>query len=79
LTHCRHSGKIILSISVKFTFSWATTDIVAPHYGQPTLWKFDHFITEWEATVEVNMTPVESNDDDMFLWESEENESKERF
>jgi len=39
-------------------FSWATTDIVAPHFGQPTLWKFDNFVTEWENAVEVEMTPV---------------------
>lgn len=25
-------------------FSWDTTDIVAPHFGQPTLWKFGSFI-----------------------------------
>lgn len=21
---------------------------MSPHYGQPTLWKFEPFITEWE-------------------------------
>jgi len=34
-------------------FNWATTDIVTPHYGQPTLWKFKPIITEWEAEVEM--------------------------
>jgi len=48
-------------------FSWATTDIVAPHYGQPTVWKFDHFITDWETAVEVNMTPIRQIHHDDFM------------
>ncbi|KAK0418991.1 hypothetical protein QR680_013894 [Steinernema hermaphroditum] len=36
-------------------FSWGTTDIVSPHYGQPTVWKFDPVITEWETSVEVDL------------------------
>jgi len=36
-------------------FSWATTDIVTNHYGQPSLWKFQPFITEWETEVTVDM------------------------
>ena len=36
-------------------FSWDTTDIDAPHYGQPTLWKFEPFVTEWEADVSVDI------------------------
>jgi len=36
-------------------FSWNTTDIDAPHYGQPTLWKFGPFITEWEAEVSADI------------------------
>jgi hypothetical protein len=36
-------------------FSWKTTDIVAPHYGQPTLWKFGPLITEWETPVKSDL------------------------
>ncbi|KAE9555852.1 hypothetical protein FO519_000937 [Halicephalobus sp. NKZ332] len=36
-------------------FSWNTTDIDSPHYGQPTLWNFGPFITEWEAEVSVDI------------------------
>jgi hypothetical protein len=32
-------------------FSWKDTDIVAPHYGQPTVWKFKPLTTEWESIV----------------------------
>ncbi|KAI6220097.1 putative phospholipase B-like 2 [Aphelenchoides fujianensis] len=36
-------------------FDWSKTDIDAPHYGQPTVWKFEPFVTEWETPVEVNL------------------------
>uniref|UniRef100_A0AC34QIA7 Phospholipase B-like n=1 Tax=Panagrolaimus sp. JU765 TaxID=591449 RepID=A0AC34QIA7_9BILA len=35
-------------------FNWNTTDIVAPHYGQPTVWNFKPFVVEWEADVTVD-------------------------
>ncbi|KAI6188670.1 putative phospholipase B-like 2 [Aphelenchoides besseyi] len=44
-------------------FNWETTDIVAPHYGQPTLWKFDPFVVEWETKVAVDLNPIRSNYD----------------
>uniref|UniRef100_A0A0R3RHQ1 Phospholipase B-like n=1 Tax=Elaeophora elaphi TaxID=1147741 RepID=A0A0R3RHQ1_9BILA len=31
-------------------FSWATTDIQAKHYGQPTVWQFEEMETQWETT-----------------------------
>lgn len=40
-----------------YIFSWNTTDIVAPHYGQPTLWNFKPFVTEWENTYTVQFKP----------------------
>ncbi|MCP9259037.1 putative phospholipase B-like 2 [Dirofilaria immitis] len=30
-------------------FSWATTDIQAKHYGQPTVWQFKEMETNWET------------------------------
>ncbi|TKR66837.1 hypothetical protein L596_023072 [Steinernema carpocapsae] len=36
-------------------FSWTTTDIVSPHWGQPVDWKFDPIVTEWETKVEVDL------------------------
>jgi len=36
-------------------FSWITTDIVTPHMGQPNLWKFEPFITDWESEVVVDV------------------------
>jgi|UniRef100_A0AC35GH14 hypothetical protein len=36
-------------------FNWNTTNIDAPHFGQPTLWKFEPFTTQWEAKVEVDL------------------------
>lgn len=49
---------IFKKIIKKMFFSWRTTDIIAKHYGQPDLWKFEPFITEWENEVLVDMTPV---------------------
>uniref|UniRef100_A0A914HX02 Phospholipase B-like n=1 Tax=Globodera rostochiensis TaxID=31243 RepID=A0A914HX02_GLORO len=34
-------------------FDWGTTDIQKPHIGQPNVWRFDPFVTEWMASVEV--------------------------
>jgi len=36
-------------------FDWRTTDIVAPHHGQPPLWKFGAIITEWENEATVDL------------------------
>lgn len=36
-------------------FDWRTTDIDAKHEGQPKLWKFRPFITEWQTPVEVDL------------------------
>uniref|UniRef100_A0A7E4W1Z7 Phospholipase B-like n=1 Tax=Panagrellus redivivus TaxID=6233 RepID=A0A7E4W1Z7_PANRE len=36
-------------------FNWNTTDIVAPHFGQPTIWNFKPYRTEWEAKVGLNL------------------------
>ncbi|KAI1729282.1 phospholipase B domain-containing protein [Ditylenchus destructor] len=36
-------------------FDWRTTNIVAKHAGQPLLWNFRPFITEWETSVEVDL------------------------
>ncbi|CAD5214772.1 unnamed protein product [Bursaphelenchus okinawaensis] len=36
-------------------FNWNTTDIVANHYGQPTLWKFEPFVTEWSTPVKAEL------------------------
>ncbi|VDK67353.1 unnamed protein product [Onchocerca ochengi] len=30
-------------------FNWATTDIQAKHYGQPTIWQFKEMETNWET------------------------------
>lgn len=57
-------------------FSWDTTDIVTNHYGQPTLWKFDPFTTEWETKVEFDMTPVKPEDNSWWL-DSDEPDSSE--
>ncbi|VDO29179.1 unnamed protein product, partial [Onchocerca flexuosa] len=32
-------------------FNWATTDIQAKHYGQPTVWQFKEMETKWETTL----------------------------
>ncbi|CAG9531329.1 unnamed protein product [Cercopithifilaria johnstoni] len=32
-------------------FSWATTDIQAKHYGQPTVWQFKEMETQWKTTL----------------------------
>uniref|UniRef100_A0A183C2P5 NTP_transf_2 domain-containing protein n=1 Tax=Globodera pallida TaxID=36090 RepID=A0A183C2P5_GLOPA len=34
-------------------FDWGTTDIQKPHNGQPNVWRFDPFVTEWMTSVEV--------------------------
>uniref|UniRef100_A0A1I7SUI5 Phospholipase B-like n=1 Tax=Bursaphelenchus xylophilus TaxID=6326 RepID=A0A1I7SUI5_BURXY len=47
-------------------FSWNTTDIVAPHYGQPTLWKFQPFITEWETKVSAELHKTNKKFDKYF-------------
>ncbi|KAL4002494.1 Phospholipase B family protein [Acanthocheilonema viteae] len=32
-------------------FSWATTNIQAKHYGQPTVWQFKEIETQWETVL----------------------------
>ena len=56
-------------------FDWSTTDIVSPHFGQPTLWKFEHFITEWETNIEMSMTPV-VQEDNAIWWDSSSSSSE---
>ncbi|KAH7698162.1 Protein F09B12.3 [Aphelenchoides avenae] len=34
---------------------WNTTNIVANHFGQPTVWKFDAVMTDWHTPVGVNL------------------------
>lgn len=36
-------------------FSWDTTDIVTPHYGQPTTWNFTWIETNWETDVKADL------------------------
>lgn len=39
-------------------FNWVTTDLHGPgtnHYGQPSLWKFKPFVTEWQNEVVVDI------------------------
>ncbi|CAI4230357.1 unnamed protein product [Auanema sp. JU1783] len=34
-------------------FSWASTNVVSPHFGQPTVWNFTYIDLEWETEVAV--------------------------
>jgi len=54
-TYDRHTTNIGRYYDPLPAFNWKTTDIVSPHMGQPDLWNFEPFITEWDNEVEVDL------------------------
>ncbi|KAL3093171.1 hypothetical protein niasHT_022621 [Heterodera trifolii] len=45
-------------------FNWETTDIEAPHEGQPKVWQFEPFVTQWVTKVKAEGMEEEEETDE---------------